>query len=65
MTINFRVLKGDLNGKIVVLRFFFCRVYLYLNMIIDQYAEGAIKMETHLELKSKDIHANFFKWHQN
>ena len=27
MTINIFVLKGDLNGKIVVVRFFFCRVY--------------------------------------
>ena len=29
MTINIFVLKGDLNGKIVVVRFFFCRVYVY------------------------------------
>ena len=28
MTINIFVLKGDLNGKIVVVRFFFCRVYI-------------------------------------
>ena len=28
MTINIFVLKGDLNGKIVVVRFFFCRVYV-------------------------------------
>ena len=27
MTINIFVLKGDLNGKIVVVRFFFCWVY--------------------------------------
>ena len=27
MTINIFVLKGDLNGKIVVVRFFFCRLY--------------------------------------
>ena len=27
MTISIFVLKGDLNGKIVVVRFFFCRVY--------------------------------------
>ena len=27
MKINIFVLKGDLNGKIVVVRFFFCRVY--------------------------------------
>ena len=27
MIINIFVLKGDLNGKIVVVRFFFCRVY--------------------------------------
>ena len=27
MTINIFVLKGDLNGEIVVVRFFFCRVY--------------------------------------
>ena len=27
MTINIFVLKGDLNGKIVVVPFFFCRVY--------------------------------------
>ena len=27
MTINIFVLKGDLNGKIVVVRFFFCPVY--------------------------------------
>ena len=27
MTINIFVLKGDLNGKIVVVHFFFCRVY--------------------------------------
>ena len=32
MTINIFVLKGDLNGKIVVVRFFFCRVY-YGNFI--------------------------------
>ena len=28
MTINIFVLKGDQNGKIVILRFFFCRVYI-------------------------------------
>ena len=28
MTINIFVLKGDLNGEIVVVRFFFCRVYI-------------------------------------
>ena len=28
MTINIFVLKGDLNGKIIVVCFFFCRVYL-------------------------------------
>ena len=28
MTIYIFVLKGDLNGEIVVVRFFFCRVYL-------------------------------------
>ena len=28
MTINIFILKGELNGKIVVVRFFFCRVYL-------------------------------------
>ena len=27
MTINMFALKGDLNGKIVVVPFFFCRVY--------------------------------------
>ena len=30
MTINIFVLKGDLNGKIVVVRFFFCRVYFQI-----------------------------------
>ena len=30
MTINIFVLKGDLNGKIVVVHFFFCRVYIFL-----------------------------------
>ena len=29
MTINIFVLKGDLNGKIVMVRFFFCRVYIH------------------------------------
>ena len=29
MTINIFVLKGDLNAKIVVVRFFFCRVYMH------------------------------------
>ena len=28
MTINIFVLKGYLNGKIVVVRFLFCRVYM-------------------------------------
>ena len=28
MTINIFALKGDLNGKIVVVRFFFCWVYI-------------------------------------
>ena len=27
MTIYIFILKGDLNGEIVVVRFFFCRVY--------------------------------------
>ena len=27
IAVNIFVLKGDLNGKIVVVRFFFCRVY--------------------------------------
>ena len=27
MTMNIFVFKGDLNGKMVVVRFFFCRVY--------------------------------------
>ena len=31
MTINMSPLKGDLNGKIVVVRFFFfCQVYMYM-----------------------------------
>ena len=30
MTINTFVLKGDLNGKIAFVRFFFCRVYIGL-----------------------------------
>ena len=30
MTVNIFVLKGDLNWKIVVVRFFFCRVYVAL-----------------------------------
>ena len=30
MTINIFVLKGELNGKIVVVRFFFCG-YMYKN----------------------------------
>ena len=29
MTINILVLNGELNGKIVVVRFFFCWVYKY------------------------------------
>ena len=29
MTINIFVFKGELNGKIVVVRFFFCRVYVH------------------------------------
>ena len=28
ITFNIFVLKGDLNGKIEVVRFFFCRVYV-------------------------------------
>ena len=39
MTINIYVLKGDLNGKIVVVRFFFCRVYQkfvwYLSVLVS------------------------------
>ena len=31
MTFNILVLKGELNGKIVVVRFFFCRVYIDFN----------------------------------
>ena len=27
MAINIFILKGELNGKIVVVRFFYCRVY--------------------------------------
>ena len=34
MTIDIFVLKGDLNGKIVVVRFFFCRVYNYVKNCI-------------------------------
>ena len=30
MTINIFVSKGGLNGKIVVVRFFFCWVYIYV-----------------------------------
>ena len=30
MIINIFVLKGDLNGKFVVVRFFFCRVYFII-----------------------------------
>ena len=33
MTINSFVLKGDLNGKIVVVRFFFCWVYILVETI--------------------------------
>ena len=42
MTINSFVLKGDLNGEIVVVRFFFCRVYfrLYLTTTLLKSAEG-------------------------
>ena len=38
MTINFFVLKGDLNGKIVVVCFFFCRVYLKTDVIRCQFS---------------------------
>ena len=43
MTINIFVLKGDLNGKIVVVRFFFCRVYIheYSNEIICIFIIGS------------------------
>ena len=34
MTINIFVLKGDLNGKMVVVRFFFCRVYYSLFVFV-------------------------------
>ena len=34
MTINIFVLKGDLNGKIVVVHFIFCRVYNKFNLIL-------------------------------
>ena len=46
MTINIFVLKGDLNGKIVVVRFFFCRVYDYIvrcsvvALVEDSYNRG-------------------------
>ena len=33
MTINIFVLKGDLNGKIVVVRFFFCWVYISVDLV--------------------------------
>ena len=38
MIINISVLKGELNGKIVVVRFFFCRVYydFRLNSYIEK-----------------------------
>ena len=48
MTIDIFVLKGDLNGKIVVVRFFFCRVKLALKslilykIIIDIYAQNGL-----------------------
>ena len=34
MTINIFVFKGDLNGKIVVVRFFFC--WVYINIIFPE-----------------------------
>ena len=34
MTINSFVLKGDLNDKIVVVRFFFCRVYIFSQIFV-------------------------------
>ena len=33
MTINIFVLKGDLNGKIVVVRFFFFVGYIYIHIL--------------------------------
>ena len=34
MAINIFILKGELNGKIVVVRFFFCRVYI-ITLVTD------------------------------
>ena len=33
MTSNIFALKGELNGKIVVVRFFFCRVYILAHLL--------------------------------
>ena len=34
MTLNIFVLKGALNGKIVVVRFFFCWVYIDIALLV-------------------------------
>ena len=43
MTINIFVLKGDLNGKIVVVRFFFCRVYKLLGKALHVFSFPQLK----------------------
>ena len=43
MTINIFVLKGDLNGKIVVVRFFFCWVYNIKHYTIFSYIHNRTK----------------------
>ena len=47
MAIYIFVLKGDLNGKIVVVRFFFCRVYF----IVCPYAVGTLLVGEQCRLK--------------
>ena len=42
MTINIFVIKGDLNGKIVVVRFFFCQVYNKMQSLEKSVKLGAV-----------------------
>ena len=55
MTINIFVLKGDINGKIIVVRFFFCRVYIKKAKNIKSVSK-VINLYTHIKIGNNKGH---------
>ena len=57
MTVNIFVLKGALNGKIVVVRFYFCQVYL--QFLIENITCNITRKEYYKKYMYQHFHSRY------